>query len=56
MDPERDVCLGCCRTLEEIVRWRAMSDAERDEVLAALPERRRALGIALVAPSRKPPP
>ena len=45
MDPERDVCLGCCRTLEEILRWSAMSDAERDQVMAELPARRKRLNI-----------
>ena len=30
MDPQRGVCLGCCRTLDEIMRWSAMSDTERD--------------------------
>ena len=45
MDPERDVCLGCCRTLEEILRWGAMSDAERDSVMRELPARRKRLNI-----------
>jgi len=36
-------CAGCLRTLDEIVRWRDMSDAERDAVLAALASRRHAL-------------
>ena len=26
MDPVRGVCIGCCRTLDEIARWSAMSD------------------------------
>jgi hypothetical protein len=45
MDPRRAVCLGCARTLEEIARWSAMSDAERDKVLGELPARRKALDI-----------
>lgn len=45
MDPQRGVCLGCCRTLDEIMRWSGMSDAERDRVMAGLPQRRRALDI-----------
>jgi len=36
MDPQRGVCMGCCRTLDEIGRWAQMSDAERDRILAGL--------------------
>jgi predicted Fe-S protein YdhL (DUF1289 family) len=39
------VCVGCCRTLEEIARWSEMSDAERSSVIAELPRRRAALGL-----------
>jgi predicted Fe-S protein YdhL (DUF1289 family) len=41
VDPERDICNGCHRTLDEIARWSDMSDAERAQVLALLPARRR---------------
>jgi predicted Fe-S protein YdhL (DUF1289 family) len=40
MDPQRGVCIGCYRTLDEIARWADMSDMERDRVLSVLPERR----------------
>ena len=49
MDPQRGVCLGCCRTLEEIMRWSAMTDAERDAVMAELPARRRGLDVREIA-------
>jgi len=49
MDPARGVCIGCCRSLDEIARWGAMSDAERMEVLDQLPERRRRLNIPEIA-------
>ena len=49
MDPQRGVCLGCWRTLDEIMRWSGMSDAERDRVMAALPQRRQALDICEIA-------
>ena len=39
MDPRRGVCLGCRRTLDEIARWGAMSDQERERVMAELPSR-----------------
>ena len=39
MEPRLGLCLGCKRTLDEIARWGAMSDAERERVLAELPRR-----------------
>ena len=30
MDTTKDICVGCWRTLDEIARWRDMSDAERE--------------------------
>jgi len=49
MDPVRGVCIGCCRTLDEIARWGAMNDSERSRVLEELPERRRLLEIPEIA-------
>jgi len=49
MDPERDVCMGCARTLEEIALWGKMSDLERDTVMLALPARRERLEIPQVS-------
>ena len=49
MDPQRGVCLGCCRTLDEIGAWGTMTDAERDRVMSSLAERRRALDVPEVA-------
>lgn len=39
LDPAGTFCTGCKRTLDEIMRWRAMSDAERRAVMTALPTR-----------------
>jgi predicted Fe-S protein YdhL (DUF1289 family) len=39
MDPVRGLCIGCWRTLDEIARWGAMSETEREAVMAALPAR-----------------
>lgn len=36
-------CEGCFRTLKEIAGWRRMTDAERDAVMADLPNRRAAV-------------
>jgi hypothetical protein len=49
MDPQRGVCLGCCRTLDEIASWASMSDAERERVVAGLAARRKVLDIPEVA-------
>jgi len=48
MDPQRDVCMGCCRTLDEIARWGVMADDERDRVMADLPVRRERLELPQV--------
>jgi hypothetical protein len=50
MDPVRGVCIGCCRTLDEIARWGAMSDFERERVLSSLPERKARLANDLSTP------
>jgi len=34
-------CIGCHRSLDEIGRWRDMSDQERRDVMEELPERAR---------------
>jgi len=49
MDPVRGVCIGCCRTLDEIARWSGMSDPERVAIMEKLPERRSRLNIAEIA-------
>jgi len=40
IDLSKEVCAGCYRTLEEIARWRNMTDVERKVVLAAVDRRR----------------
>ena len=47
MDPVRDLCLGCARTLDEISRWARMSDAERARIMAELPKRK--LNVAKIS-------
>jgi predicted Fe-S protein YdhL (DUF1289 family) len=39
MDPTRDVCAGCWRTLDEIARWGQMTEQEQVAVLAAVAQR-----------------
>lgn len=40
VDGVSGLCLGCYRTLSEIGGWSALSDAEREAVMAELPGRR----------------
>ena len=39
IDPVTGYCIGCLRTLDEISRWHAMTNAERAQLVASLPER-----------------
>ena len=39
LDARSGLCLGCGRTIDEIGRWTAMSDAERARVMGELPWR-----------------
>lgn len=41
---EEDICIGCHRAMDEILRWGRMDDAERRRVLARCAERGRAKG------------
>lgn len=49
MDPVRGVCIGCCRTLDEVARWGGMSDEERTAVMKQLPARKKTLDIPEIA-------
>jgi hypothetical protein len=42
--PVEGLCIGCLRTLPEIADWAAMTPAERDTVLDALPGRAPRIG------------
>ncbi|UZK67588.1 DUF1289 domain-containing protein [Sphingomonas sp. M1-B02] len=39
MDEPTGWCIGCGRTIDEIVRWGATADEDRAVVMDALPER-----------------
>ena len=41
LDPATGLCLGCGRSLDEILRWTEMTDAERERVVAELGRRLR---------------
>ena len=37
--PAERLCTGCLRSIDEIANWSRMSAEERDEIMAALPDR-----------------
>lgn len=43
-------CVGCGRTLREIAAWTRFTDAERDAIMAALPDRLARAAAAEQAP------
>jgi uncharacterized protein len=43
LDRDTGLCVGCGRTLAEIARWGAMTEAERTRIMAELPARRAGL-------------
>jgi predicted Fe-S protein YdhL (DUF1289 family) len=45
IDPRSNLCLGCGRTLPEIARWHRMDSAERQAVMATLPQRMADAGL-----------
>jgi len=45
VDEPSGLCRGCGRSLIEIERWTAYSDAERSRVLAQLPDRLDAMNV-----------
>lgn len=40
VDPKREMCVGCFRTLGELSRWTTMSAAEREALKPELDRRR----------------
>jgi hypothetical protein len=49
LDARSGLCLGCGRTVDEIARWTAMSDAERTRIMGELRDRLDARSRADVA-------
>ena len=44
IDPDRGLCRGCRRTLQEIAEWLEMTPEEKLATLCLVAERKRALG------------
>ncbi|MCK0164984.1 DUF1289 domain-containing protein [Marinobacter sp. S6332] len=42
---ERDICIGCQRTGDEILRWSSMTNCERKAVLLKVAEREREISL-----------
>ena len=56
MSDGHELCEGCGRTLAEIAGWLAMPPARRDEVMAELPVRLRAMRTGTDHQPSQPPP
>lgn len=39
VDPADGICVGCFRTMDELGLWTKYSDAEREAIMADLPQR-----------------
>jgi uncharacterized protein len=50
LDQATGQCTGCGRTLDEIARWGAMSEAERRQIMQALPARLARTSAAIPPP------
>lgn len=56
IDPSRGLCLGCWRSIDDIVGWGGFSEPRRLAVMAVLAERRDVRGPAAApAPTADPP-
>jgi len=42
---ERDMCIGCQRTSDEILRWTTMTNCERKAVLVCVAEREQEVAL-----------
>jgi len=49
--PVARICIGCGRSLDEIARWIALTEAERMVVMAQLPARLAAVNGTQAAPA-----
>jgi len=45
IDAASRLCAGCGRSLDEIARWGSLSEAQRLDIMRALPERMRAANL-----------
>ena len=45
MDAHSGLCIGCFRTLDEITAWSRSDDLTRNEILAAVAQRRQATDL-----------
>lgn len=46
IDEDSGLCLGCARNLREVARWSRFSNAQKQEVINLLPERKEKMQAA----------
>ena len=51
IDPRSGLCGGCGRTLNEIAQWMSLGESERQRIVAELPRRLGANGLAQPVPA-----
>lgn len=51
VDGASSLCLGCFRTLNEIGSWSALTDEQRADIMAELPDRRARIEPHKLVPS-----
>lgn len=51
IDPRSELCSGCARTLHEIAQWMSLGESERQRIMAELPRRFGAHGLAQQQPA-----
>jgi hypothetical protein len=49
IDPKTGLCFGCGRTLPEIARWSRLESADRQALMAQLPQRMADAGLKPMA-------
>ena len=40
IDKQTNMCVGCYRTMDEIMQWRTLTDDERDVIMHDIPQRK----------------
>lgn len=51
---QQDICLGCARTLQEILDWSSMDDSERNRILKCVAQRKVKLNILPITHPKSP--
>jgi uncharacterized protein len=56
MDAPSGLCIGCWRTIDEIIAWGALDDAGKQQVLTLIHQRQKVVVFNQLAPRPQTPP